>query len=155
MTKKLTIAELNKLNKEVNQTESITIQGGKYEVNVHKVFKNSDIEDMLLTYMTVLQELNSSPEANLKNSYSLYMTLILRHFTDLPIPQSNEIKELIRITKVLKDTGIMNDVLIALPQGQLEYLSKRASEVSESLEKLIKGDDENGSSESEATGVVN
>ncbi|MWV44973.1 hypothetical protein GRF59_15225 [Paenibacillus sp. HJL G12] len=154
-TKKLTIAELDKMENELNQKETIKILDGKYEVNIHKVFKDSDIEDMLLNYMTILQELNKSPEANLKNSASLYITLILRHFTDLPIPESNEIDELIRITKVLKNKGITTEVTESLPKDQLEYLGTRAQEASVALEKLIKGAETNGGSEYETTGVIN
>ncbi|MNK45801.1 hypothetical protein D3C87_645720 [compost metagenome] len=137
MAKKLTLTELNKLDAQNNKKEKVSILDGKYEVTINKIFKDSDIEEVLLIYSTLLQNLNGASVVELKNTYSLLITLILRQFTDLPIPTSNDIDELVKVSKVLLDNNITAEVYSALPQDQLEHFHEKTTQVTGAIQKLF------------------
>ncbi|GAB6989351.1 hypothetical protein [Paenibacillus pini] len=151
--KKLTLIDLNRFEKELDKTKKISILDNKYEVNIHTTFKDSDIEDLLHDFRTIIEKLSNTQNVELRNVYSIYLTLILRQFTDIPITEENEIVELIRISKVLKNKGITNEVFNEIPQDQLDYLTQKVKKSSDALNQLLKDTEvENGYTEPKAVG---
>lgn len=114
MAKKLTLTELNKLSKKFNEKKKIYILNNEYEVNIDVNFRPSDIDDLVLVYVAALEELkslNKTDDIQIKDTVSLLPTLILRSFTNLPIPKENtDIASLIIISKNLYNEGIIEEV---------------------------------------------
>ncbi|MEK4008334.1 hypothetical protein [Paenibacillus sp. FSL H3-0333] len=129
MAKKLTLTELNKLGEKFNERKKIYILDGQYEVDIDVTFKLSDIDDLVMVYASAIQELkemNDTDEIQIKDTLSLLPTLILRAFTNLPIPkESTDISSLIVISKNLYNLGITEEVYSKLPEEQIKKVTDK------------------------------
>lgn len=140
MAKKLTAAELNKLSSKFNDKTVIRILDGEFEVSINNTFRDSDIDNVVLNYLTVLQEVQRKEQITdelIKDTVSLLNTFVLREFTDLPIPKKNDITSLIRVTKNLLDNGITNEVLSHIPPAQLARVENRIKEAQKGIGKVM------------------
>ncbi|QSF43267.1 hypothetical protein [Paenibacillus tianjinensis] len=129
MAKKLTLAELNKRVKKFNEKKRIYICGGEYEVDIDLEFRPSEIDDLILTYSTAIEELKrltNATDIQIKDTVSLLPTLVLRSFTNLPIPKNyKDIASLIIISKNLYDDGIIEEVYSHFPVDQLKKIEDK------------------------------
>lgn len=140
MAKKLTASELNKLSSKFNEKTTIHILDGEFEVSINTNFRDSDIDNIVLNYLTVLQEIQRKEQITdelLKDTVSLLNTFVLREFTDLPIPKKNDIDSLIRVTKNLLDNGITNEVLSHIPRTQIIRVENRIKEAQKGIGKVM------------------
>lgn len=140
MAKKLTASELNKLSAKFNNKTTIRILDGEFEVAINDVFRDTDIDNVVLNYLTVLQEVNRKEQITdelLKDTVSLLNTFVLREFTDLPIPKKNDITSLIKVTKNLMDNGITNEVLNHFPADQLIKVETKLKEAQKGIGKVM------------------
>lgn len=140
MAKKLTAAELNKLSSKFNDKTVIRILDGEFEVSINNTFRDSDIDNVVLNYLTVLQEVQRKEQITdelIKDTVSLLNTFVLREFTDLPIPKKNDITSLIRVTKNLLDNGITNEVLSHISPAQLVRVENRIKEAQKGIGKVM------------------
>lgn len=160
---KLTAATINKKNQELSTKRTIYILGDQ-EVVINNTFKDSSIDKIVVDYLSIFETANKDNNIDdeiLRGLASLLPVLMLREFSNVPmIPKNNDdIKKLISIAFILYDTGILEEVLNAFDQEQvqkvytkLEASSKRVGEVMGEL--AIKsslsndqGDEEIGNSE--------
>lgn len=131
MTKKLTTAELNKLSLKFNERKKVSICNDEYEVTIHTNFRETKIDSVVMEYLSYIQNLKSVQELDynlIKDTFSLLFTLVLREFTDLPIPKSKEIKNisnLIKVTHNLMDLGIFHETLNHIPEDQIAKVKDR------------------------------
>lgn len=129
MTKKLTLAELNKLGKKFNEKKKIYILNNEYEVDIDVKFRPSDIDDLVLVYVAAIEELrtlNKADDIQIKDTVSLLPTLILRSFTNLPIPKKNtDIASLIVISKNLYNEGIIEEVYSHFPESEINKVNEK------------------------------
>jgi hypothetical protein len=140
MAKKLTVAELNKLSSKFNERKKIYILDGQYEVNVNTEFRESAIENVAISYIGILEQVKSQPNASnetIKDTVALLNTLILREFTDLPIPKKNDILNLIKFTHNLLDNGIMVEVYNSIPKEQILRIQTKLEQVSKSVGEML------------------
>lgn len=140
MAKKLTASELNKLSAKFNNKTTIRILDGEFEVAINDVFRDTDIDNVVLNYLTVLQEVNRKEQITdelLKDTVSLLNTFVLREFTDLPIPKKNDIASLIKVTKNLMDNGITNEVLNHFPIEQLAKVEIKLKQAQKGIGKVM------------------
>lgn len=140
LAKKLTASELNKLSAKFNNKTTIRILDGEFEVSINDVFRDTDIDNVVLNYLTVLQEVHRKEQITdelLKDTVSLLNTFVLREFTDLPIPKKNDITSLIRVTKNLMDNGITNEVLNHFPAEQLIKVEAKLKEAQKDIGKVM------------------
>lgn len=138
MAKKLTAAELNKLSSKFNELKKVFILDGQYEVSIHTNFRESLIENVVMNYIEILEELKKSENVTnetVKNTVVLLDTLILREFTDLPIPKKNDIPNLIKFTHNLLDNGILVEVYNHIPKDQIEKVKTKLEQVSKGMGK--------------------
>jgi|GEM_PF-3068428 len=136
MTKKLTAAELNKLSSKFNELKKVHILDGQYEVSIYTSFRESLIENVVMTYIGLLEDLKKSENVTnetIKNTVVLLDTLILREFTDLPIPKKNDIPNLIKFTHNLLDNGILVEVYNHIPKDQIEKVKAKLEQVSKGI----------------------
>ncbi|MEI7025778.1 hypothetical protein [Paenibacillus sp. y28] len=121
---KLTAAAIQKENSVLNEEKLIRILD-KYDVKIQLHFRKSQIRRVMVQYFSVLQELKRNEEVTdetIAASLSLLYALILKEFTDVPIPAIKNIEHLIKVTDMLLDTGIMEEVYDHFPKEQLELI---------------------------------
>lgn len=139
MSKKLTAATINKLNKELDKKKTIYVMGDN-EVNIDLVFKESKIDKVVFDYLSMFEEVNKNNEFDeefIRGTLAILNTFILREFSDVPmIPKDRNVQKLIQISEALYNTGIMEEVMVAFDQEQLNKVfnklqagSKRVGEL--------------------------
>lgn len=140
MPKKLTAASLNKLNKELDKKKEITILG-EHKVNIDTHFKDSKIDKIIFDYLSMFEETyknNKIDEDFIRGAMAIFHTLVLREFSDVPsIPKERHIQDLIQIAEALYDTGIMEEVLLAFDQEQLQKVYKKLEVASKRTDQII------------------
>lgn len=140
MAKKLTVTGLKKADSKLNERKKIMIHDNEYEVIIHTVFRESLIEKTVFAYLTLLHDLKSRSEVDdelIRGTLALLYTLILREFSNLPIPKENQLDELVSVSKSLLDTGIMKEVFDAYPKEELAKIDKKLTDVSNNMGSLI------------------
>lgn len=160
---KLTATSINKKNQELSTKRTIYVLGDQ-EVIINNTFKDSSIDKIVVDYLSIFESTNKDNSVDdeiLRGLVSLLPVLILREFSNVPmIPKTNsDIKKLISIAYILYDTGILEEVLNAFDQEQvqkvytkLDVASKRVGEVMSELAikstlSQTQGDEEIGDSE--------
>ncbi|MEC4565335.1 hypothetical protein L8C07_05210 [Paenibacillus sp. CMAA1739] len=151
MTKKLTVSELNKLSKELEQTQTYPILDGQFEVTIKQNFKESSINNIFTGLIEIVQGIESSQLTELTFSQiasQIGSTLMLREFTDLPIPNKNDFHTLIKVYENLLNTNIFVEVANKLPEIQVKKLEKRFKEIADNFAEIErKANEETNSNE--------
>lgn len=140
MSKRLTASALNKLDSKLNTQKAIHILGDQFEVKINTIFRESQIQNIVTTYLSLLQDLKSQTEIDdllIQGTIGLLNTLTLREFTDLPIPKSNSIVDLIKVSKTLLDTGIMKETFEAFDQKQVSKIEDKIKSVNSEVGKIV------------------
>lgn len=114
--KKLSLSKLNQLSSKFNEKETVRIQvqDEEFEITVQKHFRETDIRKIYVEYIQLLYDLKQEKELDnesILNSGYLLNTMILREFTNLPIPKTNDIKKLFQLSKNLINLGIVDQLL--------------------------------------------
>ncbi|WP_431785782.1 hypothetical protein [Paenibacillus lactis] len=140
MSKKLTVSALNKLESQLNTQRVIQILGDQYEVKIKTIFRESQIQSVVTNYLTLLQDLKSRTEVDealIQGTIGLLNTMILREFTDLPIPKGNKIEELVKVSKTLLDSGIMKETFDKLDKDELAKIEDKIKSVNSEVGKIV------------------
>ncbi|MEK4512269.1 hypothetical protein [Paenibacillus sp. FSL K6-2524] len=138
--KRLTAVGLKKLESTLNERIRLLVYGNQFNVNIHTFFRESLIENIITNYVTILQELQEGTEVDdtlIKGSLGVFNTLVLREFTDLPIPKTNDIESLIVVSNTLLDTGIMKEIYDAIPPEQLIKIEEKLKSVQSNFEQVV------------------
>lgn len=136
MAKKLTAADLSKLTAKFNDRKTISVYNDQFTVDIHTVFRDSLMEHMIFDYLTVLQELQQDEPADgemgemMGVAVLLLNALILKEFTNLPIPKKLDAGKLVQITRNLLDTGIMQEVFQQFNPAELDKIAKKLEDAS-------------------------
>ncbi|MDY8023379.1 hypothetical protein [Paenibacillus polymyxa] len=141
MAKKLTATDLNKLSKGINKTKTHPILDGQFEVVIDQHFKDSSINNIFTGLVEVIKGILPSELTELTFSriaQHIGMTLMLREFTDLPIPNKNEFQTLIKVYENLLNTNIFVEVMNKLPEDQIRKVEKRFKEIESRFDKIVK-----------------
>ncbi|SDE82595.1 hypothetical protein SAMN04488542_102277 [Fontibacillus panacisegetis] len=139
--KKLTASGLKSLESNLNERKTIFVYGGQFAVTISVVFRESMIENVLKAYLSILNELQEHGEGDedlIRGSLGIFNTLVLREFTDLPIPKSNDLNRLITVTNTLLDTGIMKEVYDAISPQQLLKIEEKLKSVQSNFDQVVK-----------------
>lgn len=138
--KKLTKTRLNKLESELNERSTILVYQNQFSVNVYKVFRESIIEKVISAYVDILEQIQKEADVQgdmIKGSIILFHTLILREFTDLPIPKTDDVESLITVSNTLLDTGIIEEVFNAIPVEEMNKIEDKLISVQNNFEQII------------------
>jgi hypothetical protein len=109
---KLTTSSLNKLASQFNEKKKVyfELDGEQFEILVSNKFRESKIREVYAEYITILQKMKASNMLNdetiIGASYVLN-TLLLKEFTNLPIPKLDDVRKLVKVTLNLVDLGIV------------------------------------------------
>jgi len=137
---KLTLAKLNGVDSKQNGRKTIYVTEEKYEINVHTHFRESLMEDVVTEYMSLVDEVRSNTELDdilIRGTLSLFHTLMLRKFTDIPFPKKMNLDSLIKHSRVLLDNGITKEVMDSFPQTEIEKLEARFKAAQQQAAKVI------------------
>lgn len=139
--KNLTLAELKKQNKNLDETREfkVTIGDTVYKLNHDIVFrqskKNKLLDDMVEFFQASVKNLEI---LELATPYTTL--LVLKHFTSLEV--SDNVDEALDLLNVLVDLDLLNQIVVELPEDQLvdifEMITKTVNTMSESIDEAEK-----------------
>lgn len=140
MTKKLSVAAINKANGALDNKKMITVLG-EYKVNINLTFKESKIDNVIFDYLTLFQEASKSGDIDedfIRGIGAILHTLILREFSDVPmIPKERDLNKLLQVATVLYDTGVMEAVMSELDESELKRVYSKLENNSKRVGKFI------------------
>lgn len=119
--KKLTIAEVKKQNKVLDEFDNyqIDVNGVTYNIKVDVVFRKSKQIKLLDDLIEFINEGNDRPY--LLDSTTPYTSLLLiKYFTDISIPK--DIDEAMDYLEILIDLELINEVINLMPEAELEKI---------------------------------
>ncbi|MFS0855144.1 hypothetical protein [Paenibacillus taichungensis] len=137
---KLTLAKLNAIDSKNNQRKTIYVTPDNHEVNVHTYFRESLMEDVVTEYIAIVDELRSRTEIDdilIKSTLSLFNTLVMKKFTDLPFPKKLDLESLVKYSRVLLDNKITTEVINSFPKEELDKLEQRFKAAQQQAAKVI------------------
>ncbi|MGV2886813.1 hypothetical protein [Paenibacillus taichungensis] len=137
---KLTLAKLNAIDSKNNQRKTIYVTPDNHEVNVHTYFRESLMEDVVTEYIAIVDELRSRTEIDdilIKSTLSLFNTLVMKKFTDLPFPKKLDLESLVKYSRVFLDNGITTEVINSFPKEELKKLEDRFKVAQQQAAKVI------------------
>lgn len=143
MTKKLNNQNINKSNTKFNEKLTIQVKdrfGEIYDVEIYKHFKKMDVQKLVVEYSIHKEELPSivSDLELIKNSTFLFPALLVKFFTNVPIP--DDLVELISTIEVLVNLEVLDQIIGALPQEEIERVNELIKKMTDNLdltEKLL------------------
>lgn len=128
--KKLTLNDLNKLDKQLDELRTIYLADGKYTCQVYTKFRTTKIQKMLLDLQECF-ELLKQENVNLedvKNMFLIFNMLLIKHFTDLPLEKIDVstregISKLIRVADQLTDTGLFAEIINSFDSNEIQKIN--------------------------------
>ena len=116
--RKLTLAELNKQNKKLNEKDEFSILIGeeRYVISHDVHFRNSKIMAVIDDVVAYFNESRNKVEL-LDLALPYINLLIIKHFTSLEV--SDDIDEAIDLLNVLGDLEVFGDIISALPENEV------------------------------------
>lgn len=147
MAKKLTAAELGKLKSSLNKKKNVLIRsndGEEYEVTINMEFRDSQIENVAMSYIGYLQELREMnvdqiDNELIKGTLKLVPVLVFREFTNIPVPKKAKLKKMIGLSELLADKGITDSLVSKLPEGGYQKVADKIKQAAKSA-KTIAGE---------------
>jgi hypothetical protein len=139
--KKLTLAGIDKLATKFNEKRTVYICDGQYEVIINENFRATEINKISVDFLKIIQNLRSMKgidDETIMSAASLIDTLVLKYFTNLPIPSDlSNVAKLIKVSNNLIDLGITSELLgegkNSFTKSNMELVRKL---VDQSLEKM-------------------
>jgi hypothetical protein len=140
-SKKLTLSNISKLNSELNERKVIRVCGD-YEVQIDIKFRRTKIQKVILDYFTILQDLKKRENINdetIVHTTSLLYALIIRYFSDIPLPDIDDVEKLIQVSNSLLDLGIMEELFgeNGFPKDQVELLTKEIDKAANGIGNIL------------------
>ncbi|RPK23977.1 hypothetical protein [Paenibacillus xylanexedens] len=142
MANKITLETIDNL-KEIKQTKDIQItdvHGNTYDVQLDTFFYESKVEKIASDYLELLIELNKMTDVDnekVRQTFKLIYVMVLREFTDIPIPTKANINDLIGLSVSLGDSGITNEVMKSIPNKEFRKIEKKLKEVEKQTSKIM------------------
>jgi hypothetical protein len=137
--KNLTLAELDKQNKALDEQRDFTvvIGGTKYKLAHDVIFRNSKKAKVLDDMVKFFQEASKNIDIlELATPYTAL--LVMKHFTTLDV--SDDILEAISLLETLVDLNVLNNIIAELPEDQMEevfeLITKTVTNMADSLEEV-------------------
>jgi hypothetical protein len=152
VAKKLSLSEINKLSGQFNEKKEITLEvknKGKiqeYKCQISIKFKRTDIQKMLIDYMSILEEFKQRKNISMEELYdttTIMYGLIVSYFTNIPVPKLEELEQLVNVTENLINLGIIEQLFKSdkgFDPDEVRFLNqemeKAAKQIGENLGEL-------------------
>lgn len=134
--KKLTIDEIESVDNQLNSFKEVLLGDGQYVIKVDTKFRNTKIQNLILDFQRVLDELRGRKveEQILADVMFLYYILIIKHFTDLELPDN--VDQLIHISKKMIDAGFFEEIINSFEEDQLMLVVDKMNRYTDNLPEL-------------------
>lgn len=123
---KLNFNKLAELEQELNERVTVEVLGGRFTVEVDKVFRTTKIENMILDFVKFLQrvskEVDEIDEDMVKRFTRINQVLILKHFTNIEVPDDD--LKMVKMCEILLDLGILDEIEEIIPKSELDKLNE-------------------------------
>lgn len=116
---------------ESKKTIKVDTPKGKVDVQIYKYFSEDKINKLITDLTDLMTPLLGSDDINvddLASPIGFMPVLILREFTDLPIPEENDLTLISAVSEKLVKTGIARQTFDQMNQHELKKLGKIVSE---------------------------
>lgn len=144
--KKLTLAELKKQDKKLDERKSVVVNIGEdeYTIEYDMIFRKTKQTKVMNDMMRLFQVIGTGQEdesvEKLEFASAYTALLIIKHFTSLDV--SDDIDEALAMLQVLIDLGALGDIVKALPEDEVlkiyDLLTNTVNAVRENMEQLDK-----------------
>lgn len=136
MGKKLNTANINKEYKKFNEKFVAHILDGKYDVEIHRHFKDTDIQKLLIDYQELLDQLRKQEVDidSIQGMTYLFPTLLIKYFTNIDIP--DDINKILIVVDKLINIGAYEEILNNLPQDEVDKVNKMVEKVTENQSRI-------------------
>lgn len=146
MAKKLTANVLKNIAKSGNEKKNILVRnalnGEEYEVALNTTFRRTAIEDAAMEYLELIKELQLRTVLNdalIKDSFKIFHILIIKNFTNVPLPNQMSVEEVIAITRDFADTGLTEQIFKHIPQSEIDKVMEIWGEVKREATEIVHG----------------
>jgi len=148
MSKKLNIQAINKNANKFNEKISQQIEdrfGNTYTLEVSKFFKKTDIQKLIVDYVAFKEQLNeiSTQVKTIEQSFFLFPILLVKYFTNVPIP--DDVEEMLVVAETLINLDLLDKIIGVLPQEEIKRVNELIKKMSDNLPlitDMLKEDDE-------------
>ncbi|WP_342422359.1 hypothetical protein [Paenibacillus sp. FSL E2-0178] len=139
---KLSVAKINKLNREMDKKRKIYILEDNDEVDINVKFKETVINRIVMEYITILERISRTEQLDNElviGSIGLLNLFMLREFSNVPmIPKTSEdLQENIEIADALYNCGIMDAVLEQFDVVEKQKVYDKLNKVSTETGKFL------------------
>ncbi|WP_336764963.1 hypothetical protein [Paenibacillus sp. USHLN196] len=113
MANKITLEALKQNQTKTKEFDVTDVSGNEYTVQMDTIFLDSKIERIVVDYGTYLTQLQSEIEIDdevIRMTSRFIDVLVMREFTDIPIPKKVTVLELIGLCITLEDSGIISEL---------------------------------------------
>ncbi|MGV2887922.1 hypothetical protein [Paenibacillus taichungensis] len=128
MANKITLETLKQNQTKTKEFDVTDVAGNEYTVQMDTIFLDSKIERIVVDYGTYLVQLNSEIEIDdevIRMTSRFIDVLIMREFTDIPIPKEVNINEFIGLCITLGDSGIISEIEKHIDKKERKKIDKR------------------------------
>lgn len=136
MGKKLNLSNINKEHSKFNEKFVAHILDGQYDVEIHRYFKTTEIQKLLIDYQTLLEQLRKQhiDIDTIQTMTYLFPTLIIKYFTNVDIPL--QLDKMLLVVEKLIDIGAYEEILKNLPQEEFDKVNKMLNQVLDNQSKI-------------------
>lgn len=142
--KKLTLAAINRESSKFNKRKKVYVCDGQYEVLIDEHFRRTSIQNVSANYLIALQTLQGMEgidQQAIMGASNLIYTLIMKEFSNLPIPEIDEIDKLIKVSNNLIDLGITEELFNggknSFKQSEIDLVNKQINKALENVDKIL------------------
>lgn len=134
----------NKFNEKISQQIEDRF-GNTYTLEVSKFFKKTDIQKLIVDYVAFKEQLNeiSTQVKTIEQSFFLFPILLVKYFTNVPIP--DDVEEMLVVAETLINLDLLDKIIGVLPQEEIKRVNELIKKMSDNLPlitDMLKEDDE-------------
>lgn len=132
--KQLSMLAVNKLHQaSYGKVKRLNLSNGDY-VDIHGKFKLTDCQLLVADYQATLQQLKEVGMnwRSTRETLFVYYMLLLKYFTSIGDVVPEQLDQMVIICGKLLDLGLMEEILEAFPQEELEKLNVYMQKIVES-----------------------
>lgn len=129
--KPFSVQDMQKLAKKLNKLKDIPLLNGKYVIQMHEAFLETQIQKFLLDFQEAALILKADQVSlvDMRNGLLLYQILLIKHFTNsgldhLVMNKIDDVVKLLGIAEDLINIGVFQEIIEHFPQAELDKIDQ-------------------------------
>lgn len=129
--KPFSVQDMHKLAKKLNKLKDIPLLNGKYVIQLHETFLETQIQKFLLDFQeaALILKADQVSLADMRNGLLLYQMLLVKHFTNsgldhLLMNKKDDVAKLLSIAEDLINIGVFKEIIEHFPQAELDKIDQ-------------------------------